>query len=468
MEYPLLPTPSPTPQVACNDFVEYITNKYFPTDGSWINMKNLTPKKREVLDLLRSKIADSNFYNQIRLFIKNGTLFETALMTVNWGCGDLFFDNFDIFKSNIHISDSDLRTRGYVEKTRKLSGLHKEYIMEDTDDTDSDVQTNILYLPIEKKYIELPEKAVDNFFSIEIYQGKILEPKSGILPSYSVFPMFRFKPGTESLGKMAVGKAIDLEKTIMEFRERIEYVNSPTLLLPDEYFNSHVDVIDGKAKQLFKTSEAFPIPKGTNIVPQTLALQNDIPVDQTYIQKLEHDIFYIFKAPLIAQSKIAGLNALEEAQREIGMHNEIAPFLGGLLTRVAKNLVVRSHNLLVKHDTEYKEMAGNEKIDISTDFYLLQIKKFTKISSAIKLLEVAAAVGQIEKTDLDGFRGDKLLKLVAEELELPEAIGPPEETDQVRSAMAEAQPQQQLEQAKAEEAEASAELKQAQAQQLNV
>ena len=464
---PLPPSISPTPQIACNEFVDYVTSKYFPSDGSWINIEDLDEDKIKVLNELRRRIEDSNFYSEIRAFVKNGILFETGAMVCNWGSGDLFFSNYDISKCNINISDSDLRTRAYIEKERKMSGLSKEYNITE-ENGDADVQTCILYLPIEKRYISVNEnESEDRFFSIEIYNNEILEPRDGEIPTYRVFPIFRFKSGFESLGKQALGYAIELENIILEFRERIKYTNNPKVVVSSDYFNKYVDVIEGSPENLFKTLKgAIPIDPG-GIPPTTLKLENDIPVDQNYIQRLEHNIFHVFKGDLIARSKIAGLNALEEAQRLIGIHNELAPFIGGMVNRVAKNLVSRAHQILRTNDADYNELSKNKKINIFSDFYLQQIKKQAKISNAIKLLEIAGAIGSIDRTDLDGFRGDKLLEKIASELELPDAIGPPEETDKVRGAMAESQTQQGMEEAKTEDYRAAAELKAAQADQIN-
>ena len=463
---PLPPQVSPTPQIACNEFVDYITNKYFPSDGSWINISDLNENRIKVLHELRRRVEDSNFYFEIRNLIKNAVLFETGAMVCNWGSGDLFFSNYNIRQSNINISDSDIRTRGYVQKQRKMSGLSKQYNIPE-EESDNDVQTYILYLPVEKRYITEgnPDKN-DKFFSIEIYNGQILEPKDGELPTYSLFPIFRFRSGFESLGKQALGYAIELESITYEFRERIKYANNPKLVVPQEFFNKYTDLIEGKPENLFRAvGGAIPIdPGGT--VPTTLKLDTDIPVDQNYIQRLEHNIFHVFKSDLIARSKIAGLNALEEAQRMIGIHNEIAPFLGGMINRTAKNLIGRAHQLLRTNDADYKKMSENEEINIFSDFHLQQIKKQIKISNAIKLLEIAGAIGSIDRTDLDGFRGDVILEKAASELELPEAIGPPEETDKVRGAMAESQTQQGMEEAKTEDYQAAAQLKTAQADQL--
>ena len=94
-----------------------------------------------------------------------------------------------------------------------------------------------------------------------------------------------------------------------------------------------------------------------------------------YIQKLEHEIYHIFKAELIARSKLVGLSTAEAAQREIGIHNELAPLMGHVVTNTAKNLIQRAVALLQANDTTFQKAVGKRQLKIFTDFYLQNVEK---------------------------------------------------------------------------------------------
>ena len=84
----------------------------------------------------------------------------------------------------------------------------------------------------------------------------------------------------------------------------------------------------------------------------------------------------------------------------------------------------------------------------------------------MRFLEAVGAVGSINPTDIQGFEGHGFLEQLRDELELQGVLSAPDELDQQRAAMSQAQTQPQVDEAKAEKDQSDALLKQAQAQQI--
>ena len=465
-----VPQPTSVPEVACNEFVEYVTQKFFPADGSWINTVDKDEQTIKALNVLRRRIGESNFYSTIAGFIKNGILYNTALITCEYGGRELNFLNYDPFNNNVRVIDSDLIKRGFIHTKRHITAIKEIYKTDGLGlDGEGYIDTYLLYFPTIKRYIRGGKTAPnENFFSIEIYENQILVRKDNIIPTFPTFPIHAFRPNNiRSMGQEALGPAIELKTFVYELRKRIKYVNDPSLVMPDSYFNTLRDVLKKPPEAVLKEGLPIPIPPGHDKADiATIKLENDIPVDIQYIQMLVHDIFHIFKAELVTRSKLVGLSTAEAAQREIGVHNELAPLFGHVVSITAKNLITRAVSLLQNDDAEYKKVAGKKIIDIRTDFYLKSVHKYEKIDKMMRLLEVVGAIGAINPSDVQIFKGDEFLERFARELEIPGVLASPDEVDQQRQAMSQAATQPQVDEAKAEKDQSDALLKQAQAQQI--
>ena len=464
------PQPTATPEVACNEFVEYLAQRYFPTDGSWINIKEKTQENLDILEVLRKRVGESNFYSQMAGFLKNGVLFNTALITCDYGGNELHFINYDVINSNIRVIDKDIIKRGFLKRERHATAINSEY---KTDDlgiaSEGFIDTHLLYLPIIDRYITgvKPEEG-ENFFSIEIYMDKILVRKDDTIPAFSTFPIHPFRPtNVRSMGHEALGEALELKEMVFQLRKRVKYVNNPSVRLPEKFFNTLRNVLKTKPEDIIHKGTAIPIPPGSDKADiGAVKLENEFPIDMQYIQMLEHKIFHVFKAELISRAKVVGLTTAEDAQRQLGIHNELAPLIGHVVETTAKNLINRAVVLLQNSDDEFKKVAGKRKINIFTDFYLHSTKKYTKINSMMRLLEAVGAVGSINPADAQVFQGDVFLEKLAKELELPDVLGQPEDVDKTRMAMSQAATQPMVDESQAEKNQADAELKQAQAAQV--
>ena len=240
------PQPTSTPEVACNEFVEYVTQRFFPADGSWINIKDKDESALNALEVLRRRISESNFYSQMAGFLKNGVLFNNALITCDYGGNELHFINYDIFHNDVRVIDTDTIKRGYVQIERNLTALREEYDMEELNVHGvGKISTYLMYFPIIDRYIKGSKaNPNDRFFSIEVYNDKILRRKDDIIPTFPTFPIHPFRPtNVRSMGQEALGPAIALKNISLELHWRVKYVNDPSIRLPQEYFNQLRDAL---------------------------------------------------------------------------------------------------------------------------------------------------------------------------------------------------------------------------------
>ena len=491
-----LPLPNATPEVACDDFVDFVTSRYFPCDGSWITFslsEEMEMKQKEIklLHLLRSRLADTNFYQQMNHFIKSGVLFNTAIMTCNWLFKSLSFSVFSIFDdrgTTVRMvgDNAEVYMRGYIDAHRNLAALLTHYDIPDYSiDTGkrtievlgqgnaSQYQTTQCFLPLTDDFVIVNGKKEDHdkFFMIELdAQGQnILKPKDNILPTYTVFPIFIFRPAlSRSMGEKAVGPAYELLNTVYELRKRIKYTNNPTKVMSENTIAKFKDLKQNIEDVFNKPGQVLPVDGTSDIEPKGLKLENDLPIDMQYIQKYEHDIRMIFKADLIERSKIVGLSAPEEAQRQLGIHNEVAPFLGSVLTRTAKNMLMRVDTILRQEDAEYKKLAEGVAPTIITNSYLQSIQKYARLKDATTLAEFASALsGMDQSVPAEHFKADALLRNVAGLLEHPEAVAGENEVLEQRKGyeqMSGVQQQAEAEGAKAQKDIADANLKNQQAE----
>ena len=491
-----LPLPNATPEVACDNFVDFVTSRYFPCDGSWITFnlsKEVETMKKEValLNLFRSRLADSNFYFAMSEFIKSGVLFNVGLITSNWIFNSLNFSVFSVFDdrgTNVRMvgDNANVYMRGYVESGKNIASLLTIYDMPEyevnsrrtvevlgTGSADQ-YQTTQCFLPLTDEFVTVNGKKpepYEKFFMIELdgMGSKILRPKNDTLPTYTVFPILLFRPSlSRSLGDQAVGPAYELLDTVFAFRDRVKYTNNPTKVLSENTIAKFKDQ-KGRLEDVFsKPGQVLPVDGTSDIEPKGLKLENDLPIDMQYIQKYEHDIRMIFKADLIERSRIIGLSAPEEAQRQLGIHQEVAPFLGNVLTRTAKNLLIRSDALLRKEDKEYRKLAEGIAPTIITNSYLQSIQKYSKLKDATTLIEVASALaGMDQSVPSEVLKAGGLLRSVAGLLEHPEAVSSEEETLEMQKGyeqMSGIPEQAQAEEAKAQKDIADANLKNQQAE----
>ena len=464
------PQPTSIPEVACNEFVEYVTQRFFPTDGSWINIEDKDEDALESLNLLRKRISESNFYSKMAGFIKNGTLFNTALITCDYGGNELNFVNYDIFRDPVRVIDHGAIKRGFIQTERQVSELREIYNTEGINLlTEGSINTYLMYFPIIDRYItgDKPELN-DRFFSIEVCGNNILKRKDGVIPTFPTFPIHAFRPSNvRSMGHEALGEAIELKTFSYALRQRVKYANDPSFAFPDTYFNRYRDVLKKDPNNILKEKDNIPIPAGfdANSI-KAIKLENEIPVDMQYIQLLSHNIFHIFKAELITRAKLVGLTTAEEAQREIGINNELAPLMGHVVANTAKNLIGRAISLLQNNDAEFQKTVGKRRLKIFTDIYLKNVSKYEKINKMIRFLEAVGAVGSINPADAQAFKGREYLEMLAKELEIPGVLGKQDEVNQQNLAMSQAATQPQVDEAKAEKDQSDALLKQAQAQQI--
>ena len=463
------PQPTSIPEVACNEFVEYVTQRFFPTDGSWINLEDKDEGSLEALNLLRRRISESNFYSKMAGFIKNGTLFNTALITCDYGGNELNFVNYDVFRDSVRVIDQDAIKRGYMQAERHVTAIKEIYKTDGMNLlNEGTINIYLLYFPIIDRYISGGKPSPnDRFFAIEVYGNKILERKDNTIATFPTFPIHAFRPSNvRSMGQEALGQAIELKTFSYALRQRVKYANDPSFVYPETYFNRLRDQ-KKDPEVLLKERLNVPIPAGfdANSI-KAVKLENEIPIDMQYIQLLSHNIFHIFKAELITRAKLVGLTTAEEAQREIGINNELAPLMGHVVANTAKNLIGRAVTLLKNNDAAFQKAVGKRKLKIFTDIYLKNVSKYEKINKMIRFLEAVGAVGSINPTDAQAFKGREYLEMLARELEIPGVLGDAAEVNQQQLAMSQAATQPQVDEAKAEKDQADAMLKQAQAGQI--
>ena len=420
--------------------------------------------------MLRKRISESNFYSKMAGFLKNGVLFNNALITCEYGGNELNFTNYDIFRNNVRVIDEDTIKRGFIQTQRHVTSLKEEYKTDKLDNYgEGYIDTYVLYLPIIDRYIKgAKPNPNDRFFSIEIFGNEILRRKDNIIPTFPTFPIHPFRPtNIRSMGQEALGPAIALREITFELHWRVKYTNNPSIRLPQEYFNKLRDALKKAPEDLIRERLAIPIPPGSEKGDfAAVKLENEIPVDLQYIQKLEHEIYHIFKAELIARSKLVGLSTAEAAQRDIGIHNELAPLMGHVVTNTAKNLIQRAVALLQANDATFQKAVGKRQLKIFTDFYLQNVEKQEKINKMMRFLEAVGGVGSLNPADIQGFKGHEFLEQLGSELEIQGVLSAPDELDQQRMAMSQAQTQPGVDEAKAEKDQADAMLKQAQAGQI--
>ena len=490
------PHPNSTPEIACTNFVDFCMSRYFPIDGSWITFKfsedpNTKIKEKKLLDMLRCRLADSNFYQSMSTFIRGGVLFNLGACTVNWQYKSLHFNTFTVFDTQgtiIRMSGDALDSygRGYIESNRNLAALKAYYEVPsykfESEKRTMDVlgsgniamyQTTQCFLPLSKEFITVNGKVepYERFFMIELDSTgqEILKPKNDVLPVYSTFPIFLFRPAlSRSMGEEAVGPAYELINMVYQFRDRVRYVNNPSSAIPTGTLSEFKDQ-KGNIEELFTKPQVIPISDTSAIKPEALKLPNELPVDMNYVQKLEHDVREAFKASLIQGSRTIGLSAPEHAQMELGVHREIAGFLGSVLTRTAKNLLLRSDTLLRQGDKEYEEASQGISPEVITNSFLDNIEVYKRIKNAATMLEFASGLASVDQTIMEKFNAHKALDEVSTLLELPHLVRTDEEVQEMQKGYQQMSPmmeQKQVDEAKAEKDRADANLKNQQAQAL--
>lgn len=384
-------------QVACSEYIEFVSSTVFCPDGSWMGYQKDKASAQDLIDIKKllmianNHIRSSNFYTEITKLVKHGVFYNKGLIDTSWQNGLTFksIKGNEIVCSK-HTEPGCMRAYAtkWLSKEEVILGFQSPYL----DSTYSvekmkanqlaeRVQVVIGIVPANEIFFNKPNKRyshkkvyilLDGAEQVEIMRD---EPKENYL--FKSFPVMSYSPHlSKPLAYSALASAVKLDMYEDLITRQARKILNPTTGMPESIIrNGSYDMDEGGI---------IPILQPHNL-PVPIESKQQINVSFEDIRRLEAKIDRIFKIPLIERVGLTNLSQFEAAGNILAAFKAISPSAADLITRVPSVLLKRVDTLLSKHDREYRYLS--KKLKGSLDMGGLQLN--------IKKMEKAVALGRI-------------------------------------------------------------------------
>lgn len=446
--------------VAAKEYINYVTDLYFPVDGSWIgvNTKSKDPeiqqKALEALKYLNKSLIDAKFYREITKFARSGVLHNKGIIETSYA-NCLTFTNIDPDEIFISKESHDGARRAYsvVWKTA-------EEIMEEFDgELPSELRSRdlrpeerhmhykviVCTLPISKHF---GIKSRKRYKYLKMY---LCESEFGVTElthkkedgmGYYSFPLSQFLGYCEdSLAALSLPVAVRLNnyEQLIGSKGR-QQIRPPHAVGLQTYKNNN--------NISFEEDAVVPIFPG-EIVPTPIATTGAFNITDRDIIRLEQKIDRNFMIPLIQRLQVTNVSQFEAALNEIGAIKAIAPNCSDL-SNVAVEVVQRSHDLLMKNDKKYKQMSKGLEMEFMFAGLAGKLNKLKKAVGIARTVQAVAPLFQIDPTLRDIVHGEQTFINAVDCYDVPFMAKSEDEVEQARQQREQqVQQQEQMEQATA-------------------
>ena len=248
---------------------------------------------------------------------------------------------------------------------------------------------------------------------------------------YGSSPMMNALPNMKTANEM-----------MKEILEAAQKVNRPPLQLPDDGFVGPVRTMSGGLNYYRAGSQ-------DRIEPLNTGARPDIGVE--FLERIQRDImrmFYVDAFMMTDDSNGVNVKAQFVRQRRDERFRQLSPMLMRFQTEFMDPLIVRTYTMAV--DMGAVDKAPDELSERGLDIgYVSPIQRAQKLEDGenlLRLMEMAAPIGETDPSIWDNFNGDEIVRYGANELyNIPaNLLKSPEEVDAKRQQQAEQQRMQML------------------------
>lgn len=456
----LTPLANSAGELYLRELADFMSYTLLPSDGSWVQiMYDERPSQEEyfdtesMLDVMRRKLADSNFYGKMQELMVHGLIYNRGFITVEYTKG-LTFDILNDEDTWVTEERDEYSNRTYARSRVSLSSLFATYTKESIPEhiqkkwenyektgMEETVTVVTALLPNRPPYV-MVNSSKYKFIEVNFLEESCLyelEKQNEKSAGFSHFPLCRFRTGNRySLAQRALPDAMMVNKYEQMFYDQGELITYPPMGMSAETVARGSYDLGPRGQVPLNNHEREPKPI------QTTASLN---ISEATIAKKEQRIREIFKIDLINRVKVTQVSQAEYYQNYYNTLKSIQPLAMNLVYRTITTLAKRIHKLLLDNDKEYKRLATNVNQmtlkNIKFDHIGALLKKAATMSQIGRFGQAAQFYLQVDPDAAVQIDVDKALQEAANTLGIPQILRPKEEAQAQLKARAEAVQQQQ-------------------------
>ena len=446
-------------EVALDEYTDFVTNVFFPLDGSWIGVEVDDPKKEDIENakrfrsIINKELTDRRFYTYINDMIRKGACYRTSLLEID----DINGLNFNIIENDdIYVSfeKGEGGKRAYARSPKTIleiiegfdgdiiKELQEEYMSEGEVKQDQLMAyRDIIVCVIPESKFFGTEGKMGNYKYRLVYLLEVdgafyeVENKKQKGKGWYTFPFLNYSyRGRRSLAEKALPYALNANRYEMQRSERGELENRPPMAvdkrtLMENQFDFGAGGLTGISRD--------------EVVPSTLQVQGQTSIVRDDIQDAHRVIDRVFKVPLIQRTELTAVSNFEASEIMLKAIESTALNCYDIIN-VANDALKRSCDIIIKYagNEVDKDLLKSFKEKMVAVGLLTKLEKLKAVKGFGRFMQTAAPYIQAKPSSAQIISGDGTLINLAYAMDLPQVLATEEQVNKEREEAAQRQQQE--------------------------